>query len=114
METKMFTVQIHKPVRRKHKSKGLAVVLSGFAFIAASAGFILGSCCGDSKPVEPVCIVEPTYEQLSFVEETVTEDPIVYPEYNYTYSVKDREAMAKTIWGEARGCSKTEQAAVAW
>lgn len=24
------------------------------------------------------------------------------------------EAIAKTVWGEARGCSKTEQAAVVW
>lgn len=30
------------------------------------------------------------------------------------YTEADAQYIAKTIWGEARGCSKMEQAAVAW
>lgn len=39
---------------------------------------------------------------------TQEEEPQAHP-----YAA-DAEYIAKTIWGEARGCSKTEQAAVAW
>ena len=37
----------------------------------------------------------------------------VYAEYrDYTY--EDADLIAKTVWGEARGCNATQQAAVAW
>ena len=37
----------------------------------------------------------------------------VHAEYRgYTY--EDADLIAKTVWGEARGCSVTQQAAVAW
>lgn len=32
----------------------------------------------------------------------------------YTVPVEDIERMSKTVWGEARGCTPTEQAAVVW
>lgn len=33
---------------------------------------------------------------------------------HYQYNLGDLEIIAKTVWGEARGCSQTEQAAVVW
>lgn len=32
----------------------------------------------------------------------------------YTVPIEDIERMSKTVWGEARGCAPTEQAAVVW
>ena len=31
-----------------------------------------------------------------------------------SYAPEDAEILAKTVWGEARGCSSTQQAAVVW
>ena len=31
-----------------------------------------------------------------------------------SYSEDDAKVLAKTVWGEARGCSETQQAAVVW
>lgn len=33
---------------------------------------------------------------------------------HYQYDLDDLKIIAKTVWGEARGCSLTEQAAVVW
>ena len=41
------------------------------------------------------------------IENDTEEDPV--DEY-----AEDKEALAKMVWGEARGCSETEQAAVVW
>ena len=68
----------------------------------------------DTKVEASECIVEPEpepepepiVEVASFVS-TTPEVEIVADETEATY-------IAKTIWGEARGCSKMEQAAVAW
>lgn len=36
------------------------------------------------------------------------------PTQIYTVPVEDIERMSKAVWGEARGCTPTEQAAVVW
>lgn len=43
--------------------------------------------------------------------EPATDTNVGHTEHPYS---ADAKYIAKTIWGEARGCSKTEQAAVAW
>lgn len=59
-------------------------------------------------PAEP----EPTVSTLPATEPPAAElpaaEPVVY------YEPNPQEILAKLVWGEARGCSRTEQAAVVW
>lgn len=70
-----------------------------------------------SVPVEvPKSEVEPP-EQESTVEPPDIEEPtvpeIILPDIELKYA-EEIIYLSKTVWGEARGCSKTEQAAVVW
>lgn len=55
-------------------------------------------------PAEP----EPTVNTLPEPQETPAAEPVLYHEPD------PQEILAKLVWGEARGCSTTEQAAVVW
>lgn len=57
------------------------------------------TCDAIDEPIEQI-------EVLAFAAEA--------PEINIAVSEEDAIYIAKTIWGEARGCTKIEQAAVAW
>lgn len=64
------------------------------------------------QQVEQLAMVTTTQDNnqtIDFVEPEVTPEPI---EYYFTY--QDLEALAKTLYGECRGCSYFEQCKVAW
>ena len=79
------------------------------------------------KPSEPIDIlVEETnvnsYMSEREIHETIPETVAVETDYETEPEIKNVEDkywreipyIAKTVWGEARGCSRTEQAAVIW
>lgn len=70
------------------------ILVGGFAYLC--------SADTDSEQNNNVIIVEPTPEK----ENTGTIDITIYQ--------KDIELIAKTVYGEARGCSVVEQSAVIW
>ena len=57
--------------------------------------------------VEEIVVEEPIVEMT--VEDVTVDDPDILHLYNNEVAY-----IAKTVYGEARGCSKTEQAAVVW
>ena len=59
---------------------------------------------GAEAPAEP----EPTASTIPAAEDTPAAEPVAYREPD------PQEILAKLVWGEARGCSTTEQAAVVW
>lgn len=72
-------------------------------------GFILGSFCAIRLYGAPTSAQTPT----------ATPEPLVVIRWatEQEQAEHDREtveAVAKTVWGEARGCTTTEQAAVVW
>lgn len=60
-------------------------------------------------PYQFTVIKEVPAEEMSFTETFEFSDPDIS-----TLFEKDIPYLAKTVWGEARGCSKTQQAAVVW
>jgi len=52
-----------------------------------------------------------TYTNLEEIEDI---KPTPKPEYEVIFVDEEVEALARTVWGEARGCGKTQQAAVVW
>lgn len=67
-------------------------------------------CCGamlahkDPEPVEPLVLIK----------EVPVEVTVAPEESGRCGPSEEAVALAKTVWGEARGCSTTEQAAVVW
>lgn len=66
-----------------------------------------------------VSIFSSTYQMIEATRKPVIVPPtptvqeaVIYP--SPRFSEEEERALAKVVWGEARGCSKTEQAAVVW
>lgn len=105
-------------MKRKRKKSGRALIV--VLFVLAAALFLSiafsPSTSGDAQPdITP----EPTAEPESVdtpPEPMTTEAPILdIPDLTPPEPETDVvEALAKTVYGEARGCSKVEQAAVVW
>lgn len=74
-------------------------------FIALAATFCMGVGCGTYYEEKQVVFVP--VERVR--EAAVLPTPAPTPEHSV-----EAEYIAKTIWGEARGCSPAEQAKVAW
>lgn len=66
-----------------------------------------------SAPLEPNYAIEEPIEEVKEVVEPTIEEKLSELSIANTYA-KEAEYLAKTVWGEARGCSTTEQAAVIW
>ena len=71
---------------------------------------LLGRLLTSAAPEEPEApaVPEPTASTLPAPQETPAAEPVIYHEPD------PQEILAKLVWGEARGCSTTEQAAVVW
>lgn len=79
----------------------------------ALAALSLTGCSSPQEPAPPeeikvVVVALPTSEPVPVPDPEPEIEPAEHP-----YK-QEAEYLAKTIWGEARGCSVTEQAAVAW
>ena len=72
----------------------------------AAMGLGQGAWCVPGIPEEPPVCTEP----LERVNGTAPEARVI----EYEPEGADIEALARTMYGEARGCGETEQAAVAW
>ena len=66
--------------------------------------------------VEPEPIPEPerNWSGLKVQQMVVQPEPSAEPEYEMYFSEDDVVAMAKMLWGEARGCTRDNQAMAVW
>lgn len=80
------------------------LLLSPTVFSTAEAASI-GE--GQFKRPDPAVSVAPTPDTTNKLQHTS-------PTQVYTVPVEDIERMSQAVWGEARGCAPTEQAAVVW
>jgi hypothetical protein len=70
-----------------------------------------------TEEVEEVQISQdpaPVIEEVSLSEEVIIEPTPIIQEEVPEFAEEVKIALAKTVWGEARDCSTTEQAAVIW
>lgn len=66
-----------------------------------------------NKQIEAVKQPTPT-PKIEILEVEVEKIRYATEKENIEHREEEIEALCKTVWGEARGCSKTEQAAVVW
>lgn len=93
--------------RMKRRQRAYDYITGLFFILAAIATILyfllLTKCVGWAAYAEP----DPVETAQAVVEDT--------PEPEAIDPLKaDKEALARMVWGEARGCSTTEQAAVVW
>ena len=93
--------------RMKRRQRAYDYITGLFFILAAIATILyfllLTKCVGWAAYAEP----EPMETAEAVVEDT--------PEQEVIDPLKaDKEALARMVWGEARGCSAAEQAAVVW
>lgn len=87
----------------------VAVLLAGGAILATLVCLRAEQAEGSYSPEEAV---KATVEAAETTETAkVTERTV---EYKLYYTAEDAEMIAKTVWGEARGCSTEGQAKVVW
>ncbi|MGN0180394.1 MAG: hypothetical protein ACI4DY_13305 [Monoglobaceae bacterium] len=89
------------PERRKR-----AIIIT-IAALAAIVIAILLTLENNKNSLEPAVPPEVDMGGLKKVE-------VIKPKVSYTWTEADAIALAQTAWGEARGCSTVEQAAVMW
>lgn len=90
--------------RRQRKRQIIRRVFAGICalgFLLACVLLLTGG--GEAEDAEP----EPMETAETVVEDTPQQEAI-------DPLKADKEALARMVWGEARGCSTTEQAAVVW
>lgn len=96
------------------------IFLSGFTYVGASEKNNPSIQIKEiKKPVvecgNPISMLIDISEHI--VDFDILESSMIYEDsiYNIKEKYKDEiPYIARTVWGEARGCSKTEQAAVVW
>lgn len=90
--------------RKRQIIRRVIAVFGALLFLLACVLLLTGS--NETKDEDPEPLETPDHE------ETVVE---VTPEQEAIDPLEaDKEALARMVWGEARGCSATEQAAVVW
>lgn len=82
-------------------------------FIALAATFCMGFSCGVYYEEKQVVFVTVEREAAILPTAAPTATPTPTPDVEAEYGT-EAEYIARTIWGEARGCSPEEQAKVAW
>ena len=102
--------------RRLDPEKVFTLVAILWAIILVAA--IVADIVRDNRAEEHTCDVLPTIiveEVVEVVEVVEVIEEVTY-EVNAPWSVSDTQAtmLAKLAWGEARGCTTVEQAAVMW
>lgn len=123
MTQKEYTVTIHgnrmwrrmqeEAARRKRRGR---IIQGVHCLLTAALAIALLRVCLGAK--EPERLPEPMAEQQNTVVTLNTISPSPLPETTTGQAASDMaeeaEYIAKTLYGEARGCSATEQAVVAW
>lgn len=122
MTQKEYTVTIHgnrmwrrmqeEADRRKRRGR---IIQGVHCLLTAALAIALLCVCLASK--EPEQMEEPVAEQQSAVvllNTTASQLPEAATEQDAHDLAEEAEYIAKTLYGEARGCSTTEQAAVVW
>lgn len=123
MTQKEYTVTIHgnrmwrrmqeEAARRKRRGR---IIQGVHCLLTAALAIALLCVCLGAK--EPERLPEPVAEQQNTVVTMNTISPSPLPETTTGQAASDMaeeaEYIAKVLYGEARGCSTTEQAAVAW
>ena len=123
MTQKEYTVTIHgnrmwrrmqeEAARRKRRGR---IIQGVHCLLTAALAIALLCVCLGAK--EPGQLPEPVAEQQNTVVTLNTISPSPLPDTTTGQAASDlaeeAEYIAKALYGEARGCSTTEQAAVAW
>ncbi len=103
------TVTRMREERQKLRAQ-LRVTRAVAAILALLLVLLLLLGCGAARPAKPEA--PPSLAAAAPVAATPTPDsPWMY---RPAQEINAAEALAKTVWGEARGCSKEQQAAVVW
>lgn len=99
----------------------LAGLLVGVSiFVAYATGFKDAEKKKAEAEIEPETTIEDPLGsehvtvEITEPEETPAEATTSEPAVQHIFTEDDIIHLAKTVWGEARGCSKTHQAAVVW
>lgn len=131
METEIYTIPTRRPrtrgeIRQRRKIRKLMIASSVLVVLALVVGIIIGSRYTAAQTLEPEPAPAPVPTEqmtskldfpsaevlyaIAAMEQVQPEQVSCVPEWD----VETVEAIAKTVWGEARGCTTTEQAAVIW
>ena len=94
-----------------HKSRLILVLVSASVTLLLGSSLLLIGQEQDSVP-----IVSPTSPSMVESQEPIKIDEknTATPEVVAKYSSHEVTLVAKTVWGEARGCSRDEQKLVVW
>ena len=92
------------------KTRHILITLLCFALIAL---LLIADRCFTENP-EPVEPPERDWGGLKAQQMVVEPEPSAEPEYEMYFTEDDVVAMAKMLWGEARGCSVDNQMQCVW
>ncbi len=92
------------------KTRYILITLVCFALIAL---LLMADWCFTEEP-EPIPEPERDWSGLKVQQMVVQPEPSAEPEYEMYFSEEDVVAMAKMLWGEARGCTRDNQAMAVW
>lgn len=109
------TDRIRRKRRRRRHAAVIRVVTAGIVLLAVIAGCIAGLMAmkTDVSAAEtPVAV--PTQEYPAGNDCADEAVDAMAAEYRKPWAQDEAEALAKAMWGEARGCGDTHMAGVAW
>ena len=92
------------------KARYILITLLCFALIGL---LLLADLCFTEEP-EPVEPPERDWGGLKVQQMVAQPEPSAEPEYEMYFSEDDVIAVAKMLWGEARGCTRDNQAMAVW
>ena len=92
------------------KTRYILITLLCFALIAI---LLIVDRCFTVEP-EPIPEPERDWSGLKVQQMVAQAEPSAEPEYEMYFSEDDVIAVAKMLWGEARGCTRDNQAMAVW
>ena len=92
------------------KARYILIALLCFALIGL---LLLADLCFTEEP-EPIPEPERDWGGLKAQQMVAQPEPSAEPEYEMYFTEDDVIAMAKMLWGEARGCTRDNQAMAVW
>ena len=92
------------------RTRYILITLLCFALIAL---LLIADWCFTVEP-EPIPEPERDWGGLKVQQMVAEPEPSAEPEYEMYFTEDDVVAMAKMLWGEARGCTRDNQAMAVW